>query len=435
MYALAYGGEICAFSMQISSRPGLRRSKLWNSDTILRNDALVGHVGDRSLAMSLSGVACIAGVGETVYSRSSGRSEQSLAAEAVRRALEDAGIPPQEVDGLVPYAHGVPVEDLLGNLPISRLRFSASVQMGGASMVASLRLAAVALAAGVASTIVVYVARNGSSASRIGRRVGVLPGQQFRTQLEHPYGWSTPAQWYAMICRRHMDAFGTTKRQLAEVAMTIRRHAQLNERAQLFGRELSLEAYLGAELIADPYQKYDCCLETDGAAAVVVTTPDRAAQLVRPPVTVAGIAEARPICPDDITNRPDWFEIGLSEAAPAAFEMAGVGPADMDAAMIYDCFTFEVIQQLEEAGFCDRGAGGPLVESGAIRLGGRLPVNTHGGLLAEGHLAGLNHVIEATRQLRNEAGARQVQDARWIAVTGWGDMGDGAMAVLGKGAT
>jgi acetyl-CoA acetyltransferase len=107
----------------------------------------------------------------------------------------------------------------------------------------------------------------------------------------------------------------------------------------------------------------------------------------------------------------------------------------MNAAMIYDCFTFEVIQQLEEAGFCDRGAGGQLVQSGAIRLGGQLPVNTHGGLLAEGHLAGLNHVIEATRQLRNEAGARQVPDARWIAVTGWGDMGDGAMAVLGKLAT
>jgi acetyl-CoA acetyltransferase len=382
--------------------------------------------------MSLSGVASIVGVGETAYSRASGRSEQSLAVEAVSRALQDAGIPAQEVDGLVPYANGVPVEDVLGNLPISRLQFAASVQMGGASMVASLRLAAVALAAGVASTIVVYIAYNGSSARRVGRRVGMLPGQQFRTQFEHPYGWSIPAQWYAMICRRHMDTFGTTKRQLAEVALTMRRHAQLNERAQLHGRELSLEDYFNAELIADPYQKYDCCLETDGGAAVVLTTPERAARLARPAATLAGIAEARPPSPDDITNRPDWFDIGLTAAAPAAFEMAGVGPADMDAAMIYDCFTFEVIQQLEEAGFCQRGEGGRLVESGAIQLGGRLPVNPHGGLLAEGHLAGLNHVIEAIRQLRNEAGARQVKDARWIAVTGWGDMGDGAMAVLKK---
>lgn len=382
--------------------------------------------------MSLAGVACIVGVGETAYSRATDRSEQSLAAEAVARALRDADIAPDEVDGVVPYYGGVPLEDLIGNLGLSESCFSAAIQMGGASMVASLRLAATALAAGTANVVVMYVARKGSSRQPIAKRVDNLAGQQFRTQLERPYGWSTPAHWYSLICRRHMELFGTTKRQLAEVALTMRRHAQLNERAQLYGRDLSINEYFAAELIADPYQKYDCCLETDGAAAIIVTTADRAARSSRPWVTVAGVADARPSSPDDLVNRPEWFDVGLTSAAPRAFEMAGVGPAEMDAAMIYDCFTFEVIHQLEEAGFCARGEGGRFVERGAIGLQGELPVNTHGGLMAEGHLAGLNHIIEATRQLRGVAGARQLASPVWIAVSGWGAMGDGSMAVLGK---
>jgi acetyl-CoA acetyltransferase len=183
-------------------------------------------------------------------------------------------------------------------------------------------------------------------------------------------------------------------------------------------------------MIADPYQLYDCCLETDGAAAVIATADDVASPCA---VGVAGLASGRPLSPDDLTNRDDWYQIGLTFAAPAAYEQAGLGPTDIDAAMIYDCFTFEVIHQLEVAGFCGAGDGGKFVSSGAIGPGGRLPVNTHGGLLAEGHLTGVNHVVEAVRQLRHEAGANQLPDVRHVAVTGWGDWGDGSMAILAAG--
>jgi acetyl-CoA acetyltransferase len=197
-------------------------------------------------------------------------------------------------------------------------------------------------------------------------------------------------------------------------------------------RPLTLEAYLASPMIADPYQRDDCCLETDGAVAMLMVASDRERMTDREPVRVLAVASSRPQSPDDLTNRIDWYRIGLSAAAPAAFDKSGAGPGDMDAAMIYDCFTFEVIHQLEEAGFCGRGDGGEFVASGATALGGKLPVNTHGGLLAEGHLGGLNHVVEAVRQLRGEAGSRQVRGARRIAVSGWGDWGDGSLAVLGS---
>jgi acetyl-CoA acetyltransferase len=371
----------------------------------------------------------IAGVGQTDYVSRSGTSEADLAVTAIQRALDDAGLTPADVNGIIANPTGATAEEVISSFALD-IRFSAGVRMGGASMVASLGLASAALVAGRTSATVVYIGRNGSSGGRISQRVGQLSGQQFRTQLEHPYGWSTPAQWYATICRRHMYEYGTTKRQLAEVALTMRRHAQLNERAQLYGRPLSLAEYENAPVVADPYQLFDCCLETDGGAAIVVTTAERAARLPQPPVVIEACATASPESPDDLTNRKDWMKVGLSDAAPLAFEQAGVGPGDMDAAMIYDCFTFELLHQLEEGGFCDRGSGGPFVMDGHIGLGGKLPVNPHGGLMAEGHLNGLNHVIEAVRQLRDQGGARQVPGARYIAVTGWGNLGDGAIAIL-----
>lgn len=373
---------------------------------------------------------CIVGVGSTAYTKRSGRSVYDLAIEACLAALDDAGMDPAEVDGVIPYPGGVSAEEIMGALALPNMQFTAQIAMGGASMVASIRLASLVLAARGANNVLVVVARNGSSGTRVADRVRDLPALWLREQLEFPFGWSTPAQWYATICRRHMYAHGTTKAELAAVALTMRAHAQLNPQAMMCGRPLTAQEYAAAPIIADPYQKFDCSLETDGAAAILLTTAARARHTRRRPVSVAGAAIGYPDSPDDLTNRRDWMRIGLSTAAPKAFAMAGVTPNDIDVAMIYDCFTFEVIHQLEEAGFCPRGEGGPFVADGHIARDGTLPVNTHGGLLSEAHMLGLNHVIEAVRQLRGECGSRQLNNPRLAAVTGWGTLGDGSMAIL-----
>jgi acetyl-CoA acetyltransferase len=369
----------------------------------------------------------ILGVGETPYVKRSNRSVQSLGTEAGRRALTDAGLSAGDVDGVIAlggYLHG---EDVIAGLGLSAQCVTALPPPGGNSGVDSLRVAKALITSGQATRVAVVLAKNGASEARISDRVTALAGQQFRTQIERPLGLSLPAEWYAMIARRHMLEHGTSKENMAAVSLAAYRFAQGNPRAMQYGKVLTEERYVAAPMIADPYQLYDCCLETDGAAAIVLGPDDSPSARA---VDVLGIASGRPPSPDDLTNRGDWYEIGLTFAAPAAYEQAGVGPGDMDAAMIYDCFTFEVIHQLEVAGFCGVGEGGKFVSSGAIGPGGALPVNTHGGLLAEGHLSGLNHVIEAVRQLRGEAGRNQLARPAHIAVTGWGDWGDGSLAVL-----
>jgi acetyl-CoA acetyltransferase len=373
----------------------------------------------------------IVGVGMTKFSRASGCSDQRLAAEAITAACLDAGITPRQLDCVIPHhVAPPPPEDIAGMFGLQDLRFSLVTRLGGASAVGSLEAAGMALRGGLATYVVAYVARNGSTEIRANERTGNMPGMQFRTGLERPHGMSTAAQWYSTIARRHMHEFGTTREQLGSVATTMRRHAQLNPHAQMYGRELTMEAYLNARMIADPYLLFDCCLETDGAAAVVFTTEDRAADGPHPIVTIAAAATGRASSPDDLFSREDYFDCGLTRAAPRAFHLAGLTPEEVDVAFIYDCFTFELIHQLEEGGFCARGEGGPFVEDGGIGLGGRLPVNPHGGLLSEGHTAGMNHVVEAVSQLRGECGDRQVPNARIAAVTGWGDLGDGGMALL-----
>lgn len=374
---------------------------------------------------------CVVGVGETDYSRNSGRSPLRLAVEAVRAAAEDAGVDLSAIDGIMPNQFGPRAEDLIGALGLPDVRWTAQVPLGGASVVAGLGTASAAVAAGLCRVVLLYFSKNGASQSRIGTRArAIVPGQQFRTLWEEPYGLQTPAQWYALMCRRHMHEFGTTREQLGHVALTMRDNAQRNPAAQMYGRPMTMEQYLESRPIAAPYHLLDCCLETDGATAILVCAAEQAQDLAQPAVYVAGVAEGRPSSPDDLTNRFDLTESGLRRAAPRAFAAAGMTVADIDCAMVYDCFTFEVIQQLEDAGFCGRGEGGPFVESGGIARGGRLPVNPHGGLLSAAHMGGYNHVVEAVRQLRRQAGDRQLDRVDRVAVTGWGDLGDGSLAVL-----
>jgi acetyl-CoA acetyltransferase len=376
----------------------------------------------------------VVGIGASAFSRRSGESVAALAGHAARAALADADLTPGDVGAVVPVGGTLFTEDLIAALGLRHDVADALPAPGGNGGLSAVGLAQTMLLAGTADVVLVVFARNGRSTNRIARRVVDLPGQPFREFLERPYGWVAPAQWYSMIARRHMAVHGTSTDAMAEVALTMRAHAQLNPAAMMHGRPMTRQDYDSSPVVTDPYRLYDCCLETDGAVAVVLSSRDRATdESGRRDVPLLGFSSARPESADDLTNRQDWFQIGLSTAAPAAFEQAGLGPRDVDTAMIYDCFTFEVLHQLEEAGFCPRGEVEKFVLSGALRLGGELPINTHGGLLSEGHLLGLSHVAEAVRQLRGEAQGRQVEDARVAAVTGWGDWGDGSMALLGSG--
>jgi acetyl-CoA acetyltransferase len=382
--------------------------------------------------------ACIVGVGETAYTRGagSGASPLALQLQAAARAIEEAGLARSEIDGLLPFPGLGTAEEFAANLGVENLRYAATVHMGGAAPVASLQAAAAAVGAGVARHVLILAGWNGYSGRRAREVVATdaasIPGGAIARDYYLPHGLTAPPQWYALLARRHMHEFGTRPEHLGAVAVAMRKHAQRNPRAVMCGRPMTLEDHQASPMLADPYRLFDCCLETDGAAAAVVTTAERARDLARRPVRILGAAAGQPYPADEILNRMDVFRTGLSSAAPEAFAQAGLRPEDVDFAEIYDCFTFEVLQQLEEAGFCKRGEGGPFVEGGRIELGGALPVNTHGGLLSEAHVLGMNHVVEAARQLRGEAEGRQVAGAEVGVVTGWGDFGDGSIAVLGR---
>jgi len=378
--------------------------------------------------MSLREAGAVTGVGETKYLRGTDRSPVSLAMEAALNAIADAGLKPTDVDGLIPYGAGAVAEDFVTNFGIPDLRFSATTPMGGASAVASIQCALAAIQAGICKHVLLSLGRTGYSGGRIGTRVQQMP--QFRTigEFEMPSGAIAPPQLYAVMARRHFEMYGTTSRQLAEIAVTTRQHAMLNPNATM-RRPMTIEDHQASRIISDPFRLLDCSLESDGAAAVVISAPDIAKDLRKPPVLVIGVAEGHPDSPSVITQRPDMTTLGLAKAAPRAFAMAGVTHSDIDVAEVYDCFTYIVMCQLEDMGFCKKGEGGGFVENGALGINGRLPVNTHGGLLSEAHMAGMNHIVELTRQLRGEA-VVQVPDAEIGLVTGFGDLGDGSIAIM-----
>ncbi len=374
--------------------------------------------------------AAITGVGETRYLRGTEKTPLRLTLEACMAAIEDAGLSPRDVDGIINYAaSGLVAEDFMTNFGMEDCKFSASTPMGGASAVAAVQCAMLAVTGGLCNHVLIPLGRTGYSGARIGARLGMMPQFNLVAEFESPMGANAPAQYYAPMARRHMELHGTTSDQFAEVAMTMRRHAILNDNA-LMQKPMDLEGYYASRMIADPFRLFDCSLESDGACAVIVSSAERARDMASTPVYISGVAEGHPDSPSTITQRPDLTRLGLAKAAPRAFAMADTKPDDMDVAEVYDCFTFTVICQLEDLGFCAKGEGGPFVEGGRIGLGGELPVNTHGGLLSQAHMAGLNHVVELVRQLRGECGPRQVEGAQVGLVTGYGDLGDGSVAIM-----
>jgi acetyl-CoA acetyltransferase len=384
--------------------------------------------------MSLKGKAAVTGIGETRYSRQSGKSVMSLQMEASLAAIRDAGLDPKDIDGVIVYGSmAVVAEDFITNFGIADLKFSAVTPLGGASAVASIQCAAAAVASGVCNHVLVPIGRNGSSGvgGRIGSRVREMPQFRLIGEFEMPSGAIAPAQLYAPMARRHMELYGTTSRQLAEIAVSTRHNAILNGNAMM-AKPLTVEDHQNSRMISDPLRLFDCSLESDGACAFVISAADRARDGAKPVVQILGVAEGHPDSPSAITQRPDLTRLGLAKAAPKAFGMAGVTHKDIDVAEVYDCFTYIVMCQLEDMGFCEKGEGGPFVASGAIKLGGSLPINTHGGLLSQAHMAGFNHVVELVRQLRGEAGKAQVNDAEVGLVTGYGDMGDGSIAIMAR---
>jgi acetyl-CoA acetyltransferase len=378
--------------------------------------------------MSLREQGAVTGVGESEYLRGTDRTALSLQLEASLRAIEDAGLKPTDIDGVIPYGLGAVAEDFVTNFGIPDLRFSATTPMGGASAVAAIQCAVAAVHAGICNHVLLSIGRTGYSGGRIGMRVQQMPQFRIIGEFEMPSGAIAPAQLYAVMARRHMELYGTTSLHFAEIAVSTRNNAMLNPNATM-RRPMTVDDHQNSRMISDPLRLLDCSLESDGGAAVVISAADRARDMRQQPVLVMGVAEGHPDSPSAITQRPDMTTLGLAKAAPHAFAMAGVTPDDIDVAEIYDCFTYNVLCQIEDAGFCKKGEGGPFVASGAIRLNGKLPVNTHGGLLSQAHMAGMNHVVELVRQLRGTAAA-QVAAAEIGLVTGYGDMGDGSIAIM-----
>ena len=378
----------------------------------------------------IRGTASVVGVGVSTRWEAPGRTALELMAEAVHVALADAGLRLDQVDGLLTGTamHFMPTLSVAEYLGI-RPRFLDGTMIGGSSFVEHLIPAALALEAGLCDVALICYGSNQRTAS--GRLVSGSEPQPY----EQPYEPRHPITGYALAAARHMHQFGTTRRQMAEVALAARRWAELNPEA--FARQpTSIEEILAARMVNDPLSARDCCLVTDGAGAVVMVRADRAHDFPKPPAYLLGAAAAT--WHRQISAMPDLTVTAAAESGPRAFAMAEVAPTDIDVVQLYDAFTINTILFLEDLGFCRKGEGGAFVEGGAIAPGGRLPVNTNGGGLSCCHpgMYGIFPLIEAVRQLRGEAGERQIAETELALVHGnGGQLSSQVTAILGTAAT
>jgi acetyl-CoA acetyltransferase len=357
--------------------------------------------------MALASTA-IAGIGATEFSKDSGRSELKLAVEAVRDALDDAGLTPADVDGLVTFGMDSNAEIAVAReIGAGALTFFSLIGYGGGAACATVHQAAMAVATGAAHVVVCYRALNERSGRRFGQvSVGAVQAATsagIDNGWHYPMGLATPAATVAMAARRYMHAYGVTSADFGAVAVADRKHAATNPAAWFYQRPITLAEHQASRWICEPLRLLDCCQETDGAVAVVVTSLSRARSLRNPPAVISGAAQGSgpnqytmtSYYRDDLTGLP---EMGV--VARQLWAMASVGPDDIRTAVLYDHFTPYVLMQLEELGFCPRGEARNFIAGGAIELGGRLPLNPHGGQLGEGYLHGMNGIAEGVRQIR-----------------------------------
>ncbi|WP_226635417.1 thiolase C-terminal domain-containing protein [Novosphingobium profundi] len=361
----------------------------------------------------------IAGIGQTEFSVRSGRSELQLAIEAIKAAVADAGIDIDEIDGLVRYTWDNTTEAaILNALGLPRLTYYGETEFGGVNCCGAIAQACAAIEAGLASCIVFYRALNARSGTRYGRGDRILSeenGQLVNRQMEPPgdvysapFGLLVPGQHHALYARAYLDHYGLSDDQCAEmlgsIAVTQRAYANANPRALLRERELTMEQYLAGRIISEPLRLYDYCLETDGAMAIVITSKEKAKSLRSRTVDV--LAAQQYVHPGSVPMflyAEDTHRLVPPEAGEILFRRAGVSAQEIDVAMFYDATSIMVPMALEDFGFVERGGAHDFLTSGGNGPGGRLPINTHGGLLSEGYFHGLNSIAEAVRQLRGES--------------------------------
>jgi acetyl-CoA acetyltransferase len=380
---------------------------------------------------------CIVGVGETRYARRGGHNdtpELKLCLEAIHAAARDAGIQPSEIDGYTSFGferHEPAVVQTALTAPL--LRFASMVWGGGGGGCSgAVMLAATAVATGQCRYAVVYR----SICQGQHERYGQFRERPLWGSYVAPYALMSPGMMVALGYRRFMEESGSTVDDLCEVAMNSRANAQHNPRAVMNGKPLTRESYFAARMVADPFRLNDCCLETDGACAVIVAPREVAEKLQRPSVPILGAAMASgprwSLGPMGSHNMPleDYATINSREVAKAVYEQAGITPGDIDVAQIYDAFSGLIPMALEDYGLCGKGETSAFIQSGALRQGGRLPTNTAGGLHSEAYLHGLNLVIEGVRQARGEA-ILQVPNVRHCLVTSGGGTGQKSALVLG----